>query len=178
MYEVDERDRVEPLEGVPQSSVGAPIPFLMADEHRVVLAYYMQVREPGWDGSTVRVVGPTDGEEPVALVRLNGCSVHMFGPPNDEAFRGHPLAARGLRPYGSFRISESSWIRRLERMNSVHPRHRAERYWALQHLVFTFHDSTFECVCQGSDLRTTHGSIGSVIPEMVKLLNWDRTRVS
>ncbi len=178
MYKVDERDRVETLEGVPPSSVGAPIPFLMADERRVVLAYYMEVREPGWEGTTVRVVSPTDGEAPVALVRLNGCSVHMFGPPNDEAFRGHPLAARGLRPYKSFRIIDSSWIRRLEVMNSVHSRHRPERYRTLQHLVFAFHDSTFECVCQGFDVRTTHGSIGSVIPEMVELLNWERTRVS
>jgi hypothetical protein len=173
MYKVDERDRVVALENVPQASVGAPIPLVLADERRVVLAYYMQDRPPEWDGKTVRVVGPTDNDEDVAIIRFNLCSVHLFGPPNDEAFAGHPLAARGLRPYRAFRIEESSWIRQLERMNSVHPHHRPERFWSRQHLVFAFHDSTFECVCNGFDVNTTRGSISEVIPEMVRVLGWD-----
>jgi hypothetical protein len=97
----------------------------------------------------------------------------MFGPPNDEAFHGHPLSKRGLHPYGAFRIEESSWIRNLERRNSVHRFHRPERYWKLQHLVFAFHDSTFECVCDGFDVRTTRGSIVGAIPEMLRLLRRD-----
>jgi hypothetical protein len=44
---------------------------------------------------------------------------HTFGPSNDEAFSGHPLAARGLTPYGAFKIENSSWVRHLERMNSA-----------------------------------------------------------
>ena len=59
--------------------------------------------------------------------RFEHCYAHMFGPPNDEALRGHPLAGRGLRPYAAFEIRQSSWLRRLERMNSVHPRHDRER---------------------------------------------------
>jgi hypothetical protein len=55
-------------------------------------------------------------------------------------------------------------------MNSVHPYHRAERYERLQHLIFAFHDSTFECVCQTFDVRVAWGSIHDVIPEMVKVL--------
>ena len=58
----------------------------------------------------------------------------MFGPPNDEAFSGHPLASRGLHPYGAFKIENSSWIRHLEKMNSVHPNHHPERYFKLQHV--------------------------------------------
>ena len=174
MYEVDERDRVVELENVPQSSVGAPIPCVLADEHRVVLAYYMQDHVPEWDRKTVRAVGPTGGDEGVALVRFNFCRVHMFGPPNDEAFAGHPLAARGLSPYAAFRVEESSWIRRLERMNSVHRHHRPETFWSLLHLIFAFHDSTFECVCRGFDVKPTHGSIKSVVPEMLELLDWDK----
>jgi hypothetical protein len=73
----------------------------------------------------------------------------MFGSPNDEAFHGHPLAERGLGPYGAYRVEDSSWIRRLERMNSVHPRHDPERFRALTHCVLSFHDSTFECVAEG-----------------------------
>jgi hypothetical protein len=176
MYDVDERDQVTPLEDVPQSSVGAPLPFVLADEHRVILAYYLQNRPAGWDGTRVRMVDPMVSQEPIALVRFNRCVAHMFGPPNDEAFAGHPLANRGLRPYHAFRIGDSSWIRRLERMNSIHRHHRPERFWELQHLVFTFHDSIFECVCQTFDIRMAHGSVHAMIPEMVKLLQWDKTQ--
>jgi hypothetical protein len=172
MYEVDERDRVVELESVPQSSVGAPMPCVLADEHRVVLAYCVQERLPGWDRKTVRIGGPAGGDEDVALVRFNSCSVHMFGPPNDEAFEGHPLASRGLGPYRAFRVESSSWIRQLERMNSVHRHHRPEIFRALQHLVFAFHDSTFECVCRSFDVTVAQGSISAVIPEIVKLLEW------
>lgn len=173
MYEVDERDSVVELKDLPQSSVGAPIPCVLADEHRVILAYYMEERDPGWDGSTVRIVSSTTTGEPIAIVRFNICHAHMFGPPNDEAFQGHPLAKRGLHPYGVFRIEESSWIRKLEHLNSVHSCHDPERFWKLQHLVFAFHDSTFECICDGFDVTKTRGSIAGVIPDMIRLLEWD-----
>jgi len=73
----------------------------------------------------------------------------MFGPPNDEGLHGHPLAERGLEPYGVFVVSPSSWLRALVRMNAVHPRHRDEHFDGLCHFVFTFHDSTFECIARG-----------------------------
>lgn len=172
MYQVDEKDRVIPLDNVPQSSIGAPLPFIMADEHRVVLAYYAENRDPGWDGTTIRTLDYGTSDEPIALVLFNYCMAHMFGPPNDEAFSGHPLADRGLDPYRAFRIEKSSWIRRLERMNSVHPYHRPERFWEMQHLIFAFHDSTFECICRGFEVKTKSGSIASMVPEMLGLLKW------
>ena len=70
MYEVDEKDRVATLEGIPQSSVGAPIPLVIANEQRVVLAYYMDSTDPTWDGKTVRIVDEENSDEPIAIVRL------------------------------------------------------------------------------------------------------------
>jgi hypothetical protein len=153
MYQVDEKDHVVTLEGIPQSSVGAPLPLILANEGRIVLAYYMESTDPSWDGTTVRVVDQERSSEPIALIRLETFA-HMFGPPNDEAFGGHPLASRGLHPYGAFHVENSSWIRGLERMNRVHEHHRPERFARFRHLVFAFHDSTFECVCRGFDVRT------------------------
>jgi len=174
MYEVDDLDSVVELDNLPQSSVGAPLPCVLADEHRVILAYYVEEALPGWDGSTVRIVGPSMVDEPIAIVRFKGCRAHMFGPPNDEAFAGHPLATRGLRPYAVFRIDRSSWMRKLERMNSVHPGHRPDNFWKRQHLVFAFHDSTFECVCEGFEITQARGSMQDAFPQMVKLLEWER----
>ena len=166
MYEVDNRDEVQELTDVPQSSIGAPIPLIMSDENRVVLAYYIDQRDPEWDGQTMRVVGPTAASEPLAIVRFKPCYAHMFGPPNDEAFSG-------LRPYGAYEVRHSSWIRRLERMNAVHEHHRPEAFTNRRHLIFAFHDSTFECVCEAFDVTIGHGSIEDGVPQMLKLLEWD-----
>jgi hypothetical protein len=167
MYEVDDRDVVVPLEGIPQSSTGAPLTLIMADEHFVVLAYHMQAHRP-WTG-VPQMISAVDSDEPIAIVRFDG-HTHMFGGPNDETLSGHPLWGRGLKHYGAFRIENSSWIRKLERMNSVHRMHNPDTFWKLQHLALTFHDSTFECVCKGFEVSTAQGSIHEVVPKMVKLL--------
>jgi hypothetical protein len=106
---------------------------------------------------------------PTAIVRFSAIA-HMFGMPNDEALEGHPLYKRGLGPYDAFRVENSSWIRKLERMNSVHRRHRPEAYSRYQHLIFTFHDSMFECVCVDFDVKIANGPVGETLAEMIKLL--------
>ena len=170
MYQVDERDTVIELENVPQSSVGSPLPAVLADEHRVALAYLIQEPVPIWKKSRAEADASSPDED-IAIVTFNLCRAHMFGPPNDEAFAGHPLAGRGLHPYAAFRIENSSWIRQLERMNSVHPHHRPEMFWNRQHLIFAFHDSTFECVCDSFEVTVTHGiSTLDTVNEMKKLI--------
>jgi hypothetical protein len=170
MYEVDELDRVIELRDLPPSDSGAPGPHLLGHERSVILAYY--IRQKGiWQMPSAELARMQDFREEAAIIKFNMCFAQMFGPPNDEAFAGHPLASRGLAPYGIFRIESSSWIRKLERMNSVHPSHKPERYAQLQHLVFAFHDSTFECVCKAYDVAVRRGPISSLVPEMAKLLN-------
>lgn len=146
MYEVDTQDEVVQLTDVPQSSIGAPLPRVVADEDTTLLAYILQSSNPARAGKTKRAVTDDTDDESIAIVRFHRARAVMFGPPNDEAFKGHPLAARGLRPYAAFEIRQSSWIRQLERMNSVHPHHNSERFFSLRHFVFTFHDTTFECI--------------------------------
>jgi len=163
MYAVDQLDAVVKLTNVPQSSIGAPCPMLLAGEHYLHLAYYLQNTPSGWDGSTVRVLEDSSGNEPCALVEFKQAYAHMFGPPNDEAFEGHPLASRGLNPYGAFEISRCSWLRFLERINSVHPYHKAERFAGYKHFVFSFHDTTFECIARGFDVSLHRGSVASVL---------------
>ena len=148
MYEVDQQDRVYEITGLPQSSVGAPLPVLVADEDSVVVAFFVEREVPGWDGSWVAVITP-ESDEPWAAVHFIDAYATMFGPPNDEALSGHPLYSRGLRHYGSFGVRNSSWIRRLERMNAVHRRHNPSTFASgLHHFVLSFHDSTFECVAR------------------------------
>jgi hypothetical protein len=164
MYEVDDRDRVVELSDVPQCDAGAPCPAIFATEQHVRVAYYM-TDDPNRI-SPVDMVGVLEegagADERVAIVSLPHYAL-MFGPPNDEAFRGHPLASRGLKPYGAFEILESSWLRRLERMNSVHARHSRERFMQRRHIIFTFHDSTFECITTSYSIEIAKGSPENVV---------------
>lgn len=166
MYTVDERDRVVELKNVPQSDVGAPCPLVLASEGKVIVVYLVSNPPEGWDGTTVTVVGPDTPGEPAAIVRFNMVTASMFGPPNDEAFAGHPLASRGLRPYGAFEVLDSSWVRRLERMNAVHPLHRPESYSTCRHLVLTFHDSVFECVADGYTCELALGPLTGLVARL------------
>src|SRR5262245_55241111 len=121
MYEVDSLDEVVELTDAVRPDAGAPLPLVLADEGHLHLAYLASDPDPDWDGSYTTVVSPESEGLAVALVRFVRPSAHLFGPPNDEAFAGHPLAARGLHPYAAFEVRHSSWVRRLERMNAVHP---------------------------------------------------------
>jgi hypothetical protein len=57
-------------------------------------------------------------------------------------------------------------------MNSVHPYHDPKQFEELNHYVFTFHDSTFECVARGLEVTIRKGSLRDILPEMQKLLGW------
>ena len=49
----------------------------------------------------------------IAIVEFEDTYAHCFGPPNDEAFSGHPLAEYGLKPYSVSRIEGSEWKKEL-----------------------------------------------------------------
>jgi len=174
MYPVDKHDAVVEITDAPRPDVGAPLPLVLGDDYRLLLAYLVSEPDPNWDGSYVNVVSPDSDGMQVAVVRFRRPYAHMFGPPNDEAFHGHPLASRGLGPYAVYEVRQSSWIRQLELMNSVHPHHKREWFLAnKKHLVFAFHDSTFECIADGFEVQVQRGSLLSALTDMIKLLEED-----
>jgi hypothetical protein len=171
MYEVDGLDRVVELPEAPRPNAGAPLPLVVSDENHLLLAYIISNPDPAWDGSYTRIVSPASDGLPIAVVRFRLPAAHMLGPPNDEAFEGHPLASRGLAPYAVFLVENSSWIRKHERMNSVHPRHDPEEFLIRQkHYIFAFHDSTFECIAQGFQASVIHGSMRRAAAHLVEML--------
>jgi hypothetical protein len=123
-----ETDVVEVLADWPQPEPAFPDPQLRATDGRLALTY-------------------ATAANTFAAVRFPMCHQVKFGAPNDEALEGHPLRARGLDYYAVHSVKNSSWLTALERMNSVHARHGATEYIANKvHFVFTFHDSTLECI--------------------------------
>ena len=157
---MDDKDKVIQSDEFPPSSVGAPIPMLLADEHTKVVAYYVQEDE---------IVDDPNNER-IAIVSFSSCKAALFGPPNDEAFRGHPLYSRGLRPYSSFVVEDSSWLRILRKMNEVHPYHRPENFEDYKHFILSFHDSTFECIARDFKVETILGNMRQAINVMSEKL--------
>jgi hypothetical protein len=169
MYTAGKHDRVEKLKDVPQSDVGAPLPVVLANEHRLYLAYLVSEPDPNWDGTYVNVVSPdTDGT--VAIVTFKRAALHMFGPPNDEAFAGHPLCNRGLRPYSANEVHNSSWAQRRIEMNRVHRMHQDSMFAGMRHFIFAFHDSTFECLADTYSVSLFRGSMLAATKHMLDML--------
>ena len=167
MYHVHGKDRVKELKDIPQSSVGAPIPVVIAGEDSLAVAFYAETYDREWDGSTVRKVDPDTKERSVVIVRFDDCYAHLFGPPNSEAFSGHPLYERGLRPFRNFEVANSSWVATLEKMNSVHPYHGKRSFLKdKRHFVLAFHDSTFECIAKGYTIERSEGSIREILSRL------------
>ncbi|MBL8874830.1 MAG: hypothetical protein JNM86_03430 [Phycisphaerae bacterium] len=171
MYTIDSKDTVRPLDVLPLPDTGAPLPTVVCNEWSLLVAYITSAApDPTWSGQSTSVVGPSTTGEPIVIVKFELVSSHMFGSPNDEAFTGHPLASRGLEPYGVFEVLQSSWIRTLERMNRVHPYHDPSTFSKCRHFVLSFHDSTFECVANGVKVvERLSGSMKQALGRMTEL---------
>ena len=150
-YEVTASDRVYPLDEIPSPSAGAPMPLVLADEHRLVVAY--------------RTANQVKGDDEVVLVTFD-CMSCFFGGPNDEALSGHPLHGRGLQRYGAFVVRPSSWLSRTEEMNRVHPSHDPDAFGGWKHFILTFHDSLLECLAGSFAVEVHRGRLQGLIPRM------------
>jgi hypothetical protein len=125
MAPANERARV--LDDWPQPTTGATDPRVFAADSILSLQYRLANRR-------------------IAVIQFLLCMYFAFGAQNDEALSDHRLHDRGLEYYSVHEVFNSSLIGELERRNSVHPRHDPESYKKTKHYIFTFQDSTLECV--------------------------------
>lgn len=153
------KDTVHELKDFPQSSVGAPVPIILSDEHHLHVIFRVQNTPEGWDGTTARLVGPESEEEPYAIASFSYPSAYYSGSPNDETLHGHPLHKKGLEHYGAYEVKNSSWIQILMKRNRVHSRHSDDFFANKRHFVLTFHDSMFECISEGYSISKGYGSM-------------------
>src|SRR5260370_31235264 len=143
--------------------------MVLGDEHCLILSYMIFEKyplPPPRPGGGLQVIFADPSETKWAIVQFHRPRAHMFGPPGDETLSGHPLAGRGLRTYAIHEVLSSSWVRQLEKMNSVHPRHNPKMYDDLKHYVFAFHDSTFECIARGFDATIVTGPGELILDQM------------
>jgi hypothetical protein len=127
------------------------MPKELEEERAIVLADWpppMVVAKPRvYADDRSLVIRYRTAEDKTVIVRFPLCEYLAFGMPNDEALNGHPLYGRGLEFYSVHQVVDSSLIKALERRNAVHPRHDPQLYLkGMKHFIFTFQDSTLECV--------------------------------
>lgn len=152
-------------------TAGAPMPHLMVNDNRALLAFLLSEPDPNWDGSYAIVKSPRDSRpEPLGLVEFDLCISARLGDPNDEVFEGHPLNGRGLEAYGAQRVVNSRLIRELEAINRVHRQYRPEGWRDFTHFIFWFHDSTFECVARSYKVETHRASMRALLAVMIERL--------
>ena len=124
----EKSNEVKVLNDWPQPEAGAPEPQIFADDTNFVLRYFT-------------------ANEKIAVIVFPMVNIFKFGSPNDEALGGHPLYKNGLKFYSVHEVKNSTWVQELEKQNSVHPQHDKQSFLKdKKHYIFTFHDSTLECV--------------------------------
>ncbi len=80
---------------------GAPMPHLMVNDNRALLAFLLSEPDPAWDGSYVTIKSPADDRpEALGLVEFDHCISARLGAPNDEVFEGPRSTERDLKPTG------------------------------------------------------------------------------
>lgn len=153
--------------------VGAPLPHLFASDNKTFLTFYVDIPDPNWDGTYCTVKDPGDGKcESLAIVEFKRCHAVKLGDPNDEVHHGHSLHGQGQVGYTAQIVKNSPWIEELRLVNSVHSCYDARSWEALDHYVFWFHDSTFECVAESYEVKLYQSSMCDLAAEVVtKLLN-------
>ncbi len=115
----------------------APYPFLMVMDGSAALTFRLKDQE-------------ADG-----LVLFNPCVSAKLGKPREDEFKGHPLNGRGLDWCAALRVVNSRWLEELRLINTVHQSYDAKKWADMNHYIFPFQDSTFECVAR-SFIAETH----------------------
>jgi hypothetical protein len=158
-----------PLEFPVPWDTGAPLPHMLQNDNRTFLVFLLGSTPPDRDGSYVTAVGPKDAGD-LAIVEFHSCASAKMGSPNDEVYSGHPLYGKGFEAYSPLRVVNSTWIRELQTINSVHPRYNPERWSSRNHYILGFHDCTFECVAQSFTVEKTNGTIQAALATVCKRL--------
>lgn len=159
----------EPLDFPIKWDIGAPLPQLLVNDYRALLTFVISEPDPAWDGSYVTVMNPASGQAwPLGLVVFEGCMSAKLGAPNDEVFEGHPLNGKGMKAYSAQRVVNSIWLKELETINSIHRCYNPALWRDLNHYVFWFHDSTFECIAKSFKVEIYRESMESLLIRMVE----------
>ena len=104
-----------------------------------------------------------------AIVEIRGCLVTKYGYPGDADLDGHRLRKKGLGRRGIFEVLHSNWIRQLSRQHKLTKSDRPGPE-NLRHFVFTFHDSTLECIAEDLIFMPSHERMGEILARLSQII--------
>jgi hypothetical protein len=160
-----------PIEFPVSWDVGAPLPYLLQNDYQTFLIFFVPDIDPDWDGSYVSVRHPGSNNcAKLAVVDFERCVCTKMGTPNDEVLHGHPLNGKGLEGYQAMSVKNSTWLKELEAINSVHSHYKPETWRGLTHYIFPFHDCTFECVARGFKVEEHQVPLPELLSDICKRL--------
>ena len=110
---------------------GAPQPVLLSSEHKTFLIFHME-----------------GGDDCVGRVEFHDVWSAKLGEPDENGILGHPLVGSGLEFDCPCEISSSQWIAEIADTFSFSHSNVEPMEHEMRHLIFPFHDSTFECVAR------------------------------
>ena len=140
--------------------IGAPMPHVLANEHKLYLLFYKALQE--------------DNE--MMLIKFNVCIASKFViVPNHSNVEGYPYYTCGLWSANFFEIKNSDWIEELKKIDSFTDESHTKTlsdFKKLKHYVLLFHDSTFECVAESFKVKKLKGkSMTDILSKVAKKLN-------
>ena len=154
-------------EDIPAARGGAPEPFVFSDEHNLEIIYSISPPASERIGGKYEALTEEDGED-IAALRFTRCLQHKFGYPNEEAISGHPLWSHGLEYCACTELQGSDWLAEITKQNEVHARHKESMFSSYRHFIFPFHDTTFECLAEGYEVRIYKAWHHQVLQERLK----------
>lgn len=168
--DIDEYAR--PIEWAPAWSIGAPIPTVFSNGNTTIIVYYIDDVDNSWNGTYTKLISPDSKEKYfLGMVTFIGANSHRFGIVNDEAVDGHPLYEKGLEVYCAHIVENSSWIKELKTIHSVHPQFSEESWRSDKHYLLFFHDEIFEVIAKDHQIEVFHDSFSEVYMEATRRLN-------
>ena len=168
-FRTEEYARV--IEWTPKWSIGAPLPQVFSDGHKIFLIYLINEPDPNWDGSYVNVIDNRSAKKyPLALVEFKG-NTFRFGIANEDVFTGLPLWNKGLEGYAAHIIENSTWIAELKNINKVHSNYSEDGWSNTKHFTLLFHDEMFEVIATDYKIETFKTSFKQLATEVVKRMN-------
>ena len=108
-----------------------------------------------------------------AVVELLGCKAATHSYSTNLGHDGRPYSYFGLKPGAVFEITGSPWLHRTEEDIAFHAPKTTTRGRTttkakpLRHFVFTFHDTTYQCIAEGLQATLCFGNYGDIAAQLL-----------
>jgi hypothetical protein len=101
-----------------------------------------------------------------AVVQLVGCAARIFSYSTDMGDDGRPYSFFDLKAGGIYEIVDSTWLLKVEEETFGRAAGK-KQFKLLRHYVFTFRDTTFQCIAEGLKPKVSTEPLGDILADLV-----------